>query len=91
LRGKYVPKHVIEGNVERRIEMAGRRGRRRKQFLDDLKEKGEYWILKEEANDHTLRRNRFVRAYGSVVRLTTERRNSNNTHRYEVFNNIKAL
>ena len=29
--------------------MTGRRGRRRKQLLDDLKEKREYWKLKEEA------------------------------------------
>jgi hypothetical protein len=32
-------KHVIEGKLEGRIEMTGRRGRRRKQQLDDLKEK----------------------------------------------------
>jgi hypothetical protein len=31
-------KHVIEGKLEGRIEMTGRRGRRRKQLLDDLKE-----------------------------------------------------
>jgi hypothetical protein len=30
---------VIERKLERRIEMAERRGRRRKQLLDDLKEK----------------------------------------------------
>jgi hypothetical protein len=29
--------------------MTGRRGRRRKQLLDDLKEKRRYWKLKEEA------------------------------------------
>jgi hypothetical protein len=32
-------KQVIKGKVEGRIEMTGRRGRRRKQLLDDLKEK----------------------------------------------------
>jgi hypothetical protein len=32
-------KHVIEGKLEGRIEMTGRRGRRRKQLLDDLKER----------------------------------------------------
>jgi hypothetical protein len=31
-------KQVIEGKVERRIAVTGRRGRRRKQLLDDLKE-----------------------------------------------------
>jgi hypothetical protein len=30
---------VIEGKLEGRIEMIGRRGRRSKQLLDDLKEK----------------------------------------------------
>jgi hypothetical protein len=30
---------VIEGKLEGRIEMTGRRGRRRKQLLDDLEEK----------------------------------------------------
>jgi hypothetical protein len=30
-------KHVIEGKIEGRIEMTGRRGRRRKQLLVDLK------------------------------------------------------
>ena len=33
----------------------GRRGRRRKQLLDDLKETRGYWKFKEEALDHTLR------------------------------------
>jgi hypothetical protein len=32
---------VIEGKLEGKIEMTGRRGRRRKQPLDDLKEKKE--------------------------------------------------
>jgi hypothetical protein len=42
---------VIEGKLEGRIEMTGRRGRRRKQLLDDLKEKKRYWKLKQEALD----------------------------------------
>jgi hypothetical protein len=65
-------KHVIEGKLERRIEMTGRRGRRRKQLLDDLKENRRYWKLKEEALYHTLWRTRFGRGYGPVVRQTTE-------------------
>jgi hypothetical protein len=52
--------------------MIGRRGRRRKQLLDDLKEKKIYWKLKEEALDRTLWRTRFERGYGPVVRQTTE-------------------
>jgi hypothetical protein len=31
-------KHVIYGKIGERIEVLGRRGRRRKQLLDDLKE-----------------------------------------------------
>jgi hypothetical protein len=44
---------MIEGKLEGRIEMTGRRGRRRKQLLDDLKEKRIYWKLKEKALDPT--------------------------------------
>jgi hypothetical protein len=39
LRRNCLPKHVIEGKLEGRIEMTRRRGRRRKQLLDDLTEK----------------------------------------------------
>jgi hypothetical protein len=52
--------------------MTGRRGRRREQLLDDLKEKRRYWKLKEEALDRILCRTRFGRDYGPVVRQTTE-------------------
>jgi hypothetical protein len=65
-------KHVIEGKLERKMEVMGRKGRRRKQLLDDLKEKRIYWKLKEEALDRTLWRTRFRRGYGPVVRQTTE-------------------
>jgi len=37
-------------------------GRRHKQLLDDLKEKTEYWKLKEEALDRTKWRVRFGRS-----------------------------
>jgi hypothetical protein len=39
LRRNCLLKHVIEGKLEGRIEMTGRLRRRRKQLLDDLKEK----------------------------------------------------
>jgi hypothetical protein len=65
-------KHVTEGKLEGRIEMTGRRGRRSKQLLDDLKEKRRYWKLKEEALDCILWRTCFGRGYGPVVRQTTE-------------------
>jgi hypothetical protein len=64
LRRNCLLKRVIEGKFEGRIEMPGRRGRRRKQLLDDLKEKRSYWKLKEEALDRTLWRTRFGRGYG---------------------------
>jgi len=35
----YLLKHVIDGKIEGRIEVTGRRGRRREQLLDDVKEK----------------------------------------------------
>jgi hypothetical protein len=38
---------MIEGKLEGRIEMTGRRGRWCKQLLDDLKEKRRYWKLKK--------------------------------------------
>jgi hypothetical protein len=63
---------VIEGKLEGRIEMTGIRGRRRKQLVDDLKEKRRYCKLKEEALDRTVWRTRFARGYGPVVRQTAE-------------------
>jgi hypothetical protein len=52
-------KHVIEGNMEGRIEVMERRGKRCKQLLDDFKEKRGCWKLKEEAVDRTLWRTHF--------------------------------
>jgi hypothetical protein len=63
---------VIEGKLEGRIEMTGGKGRRRKQLLDDLKEKRGCWKLKEEALDRTLWEINFGRGNGPVVRQTTE-------------------
>jgi hypothetical protein len=63
---------MIEGKLERRIEMIGRRGRRRKQLLDDLKEKRRQSKLKEEKLDRTMRRTCFGGGYGPVVRQNTE-------------------
>jgi hypothetical protein len=63
---------VIEGKLDGRIEMTGRRGRRRRQLLDDHKEKSRYWKFKEEALERTVWRIRFGRGYKPVVRQTTE-------------------
>jgi hypothetical protein len=37
--------------IERKVEEMGRRGRRRKQLLDDLRETRRYWKLKGAALD----------------------------------------
>jgi hypothetical protein len=60
-------KHIIE----RKIRGTRRRGRRRKQLLDELKKARRYWKLKEEAHDGTLWRTQFGRGYGPVARWTT--------------------
>jgi len=54
LRNNCLLQHVSEEKIEGRIEMMGRRGRRSKELLDDLKEKRGYCKLTEEALDRTL-------------------------------------
>jgi hypothetical protein len=54
------------------IEVTGRRGRRRRKLLNDLKERRGYSHLKEEALDRTVWRARFGRGFGSVVRQATK-------------------
>jgi uncharacterized protein Veg len=39
LRRNYLLKHVIDGNVEERVEVTARPGRRRKQLLDALRKR----------------------------------------------------
>jgi hypothetical protein len=68
LRRNCLLKHATEGKLERKIEVARRAGRRRKQLVDDLKENRKYWKLKEEALDRTLWRTRFGGGYGPVIR-----------------------
>jgi len=48
----------------------GRRGTRRKQLLDQLKETIGCWQLKEEALDRTLWVTGFAKGYGPVIRQT---------------------
>jgi hypothetical protein len=59
LRRNCLLKHVIEGKIRGRIYVTGRRGRRCKQLLDDLKEMSGYVKLKEEALDSFVWRTRF--------------------------------
>ena len=70
LQRNCLVRHVIEGNIEGRIEVTGRRGGRSKRLLDDLKEKRRYYKLKEEALDRTVCRTGSDRGCGPVVRLT---------------------
>ena len=52
--------------------MTGRRGRKRRKLLDDLKERTGYSQLEDEASDRTVWRARFGRGFGPVVRQTTK-------------------
>jgi hypothetical protein len=72
LRRNCLLKHVTEGKMEGWIGVSGRRGRRSKQLLDDLKEETGHGKLIEEALDRALWRARFGRRYGHVVRQTKE-------------------
>ena len=65
--------------------MTGRRGRRRRKLLDDLKERREYSHLKEEALDRTIWRARFGRGFGPVVTQTTKRINHIRTRRAKLY------
>jgi hypothetical protein len=68
LHRKCLPKHVIEGKINGKVEGMGRRGRRRTKVLNHLNERRTYWKLKEEALDRDLWKTRFGRGYGHVVR-----------------------
>jgi hypothetical protein len=49
--------------------VTGRRGRRRRKLLDNLKERRGYSHLKEEALQRAMWRARFGRSFGPVVSL----------------------
>jgi len=72
LRRNCLLERVIEGKIKGGIEVTGRRGRRRRKLLDDLKERRGYSHLKEEALDRIMWRARFGRGFGPVVRQTTK-------------------
>jgi hypothetical protein len=54
LRRNCLLQQVIEGKIKGEIEVTGKRGRRRRKLLDDLKERRGYSDLKEEALDRTM-------------------------------------
>ena len=72
LRRNSLLKQVIEGKIKGEMEVARRRGRRRKKLLDDLKDRREYSDLKKEALHRTIWRHRFGGGFGPVVRQNTE-------------------
>ena len=72
LRRNCLLKQVIEGKIKGEMEVARRRGRRRKKLLDELKDRRGYSYLKEEALDRTMWRHRFGGGFGPVVRQNTE-------------------
>jgi len=74
LRRNWLQQRVIEGKIKGGggIEVTGRRGRRRRKLLNDLKERTGYSHLKEEAVDRTMWRARFGRGFGPVVRQTAK-------------------
>jgi hemolysin activation/secretion protein len=72
LRRNCLLLRVVEGRIKGGIEVTGRRGRRRRKLLDDLKERRGYSHLNGEALDRTMWRARFGRIFGPVVRQTTE-------------------
>jgi len=72
LRRSCLLKHVIEGQIKGSVEVMGRRGRRRKQLLYDLKKKTAYWKPKKEALDRAVRRTGFGKGHRPVARHNME-------------------
>jgi hypothetical protein len=72
LRRNCLLQQVIEGKIKGEVEVTGRRGRRRRKLLDDLKERRGYLYLKEEAVDRTMWKTRVGRSFELVVRQNTK-------------------
>ena len=72
LRRNCLLKQGIEGKIKGDMEVARRRGRRRKKLLDDLEDRRGYCHLKEETLDRTMWRHLFGGGFGPVVRQNTE-------------------
>jgi hypothetical protein len=68
----WLLRQVIEGKKNWGTEVTGRRGRKRRRLLDDLKERRWYTRLKKESLDRTMWRARFGRDFGPVVRQTAK-------------------
>jgi hypothetical protein len=72
LRRNCLLRQVAEGKIKGGIEVTGRRKRRCRKLLDDLKEGKGYSHLKKEALDRTMWRAGFGRGFGPVVRQTAK-------------------
>jgi len=72
LRRNCLLQQVIEGKIKGGIEVTGRRGRRPRKLLEDLKERTGYSHLREEAPHRTVWRARFGRGFGPVIRQTAK-------------------
>jgi hypothetical protein len=72
LRRNCLLQEVIEGKIKGGTEVRGRRGGRCRKLLDDLKVRGGYSPLKEDALHRTMWRARFGRGFGTVVRQTAK-------------------
>jgi hypothetical protein len=72
LRRNCLLRHVIDGKLREGIEVTGRRGRRHRKLLDELKERRGYSHLKKEALDRTMWSSSFGRGFGPVVRQTAK-------------------
>jgi hypothetical protein len=67
LRRNCLIRQVIQGKIKGEMEVTRRKGRRRKKFLDDLREGRGYSYLKEEALNRTMWRNRFGGGIGGLL------------------------
>jgi hypothetical protein len=65
-------KHVTEEHIEGNMKRTTRRGRRRNQLLDDIKENKRYGNSKQEALDSTVWCTGAGRGYRPVARQTTK-------------------
>jgi hypothetical protein len=68
LRRNSLLQLVIKGKIKGGIEVTGRRERKRRKLLDDLKGKRGYSHLKEEDLDRTM----WTACFGPIVRQTTK-------------------
>jgi len=67
MRRNCLLKQVTKRKIKGEMEVARRRGRRRKKLLDDLKDRRGYSHLKEEVLDRTMWKHRFGGGFGPVV------------------------